>query len=92
MSVNKPMKDEMKKGFLVWYAWEVQKQLKEDIPLDHVKVDLTGTATKAKSASWIISSWQTLLERPIVAVNGFRKSGILDAITSVTTNWTLQLF
>ena len=89
VSINKPLKDEMKKRFQVWYADEVQKQLK-DVPVDQVKVDLTVaidltvTVIKDKCTNWIISSWQALQERPDVAINEFRKAGILDAITSVT--------
>ena len=83
VSVNKPMKDEMKERFQVWYADEVQKQLK-NVPVDQVKVDLTAAVMKDKCTNWIISSWQALQERPDVAINGFRKAGILDAITSVT--------
>ena len=75
ISINKPIKDEMKKRFQSWYAAEVQKQLK-DIPLGEVKVDVASTAIKTKSASWIISAWQALEGRPEVAVNGFKKAGI----------------
>ena len=83
VSSNKPMKDEMKKRFQVWYAGEIQKQLK-NVPVDQVHVDLTVAVIKDKCTNWIISSWQALQERPDLAINGFRKAGILDAITSVT--------
>ena len=76
------MKDELKKRFQTWYALEVQKQLKE-VPVDKVKVDVTASAIKTKSASWIISSWQAIEQRPEIVINGFRKAGILDAITFV---------
>ena len=81
VSINKPLKAEMKKRFQGWYADEVQKRLK-DGPVDQVKVDLTVAVIKDKCTNWIISSWQALQEH--VAINGFRKAGILDAITSVT--------
>ena len=82
ISVNKPMKDELKKRFQAWYASEVQRQLKE-VSVDKIKVDVTASAIKARSASWIISSWQAIEQRPEIAVNGFRSAGILDAITAV---------
>ena len=47
-------------------------------------VDLTAAVIKAKSANWMISSWQALERRPDIAINGFQKAGILDAITAVT--------
>ena len=72
----------MKKRFQGWYADEVQKRLK-DVPVDQLsEVDLTAAIIKDKCTNWIISSWQALQEH--VTINGFRKAGILDAITSVT--------
>ena len=82
--MNKPMKDEMKKRFQGWYAAEVQKQIMEGVAVDDVRVDLAAAVIKAKSANWMISSWQALEKRPEIAINGFRKAGILDAVTAVT--------
>lgn len=86
ISINKPVKDEMKKRFQSWYAAEVQKQLKE-VPLGEVKVDVAAAAIKTKSANWIISAWQALEGRPEVAINGFKKAGIYDAVTEVTKDY-----
>ena len=55
------------------------KQL-QTTPLSQVKVDVTLQVVKTPSATWIMSGWQALEKRPEVAINGFRKSGILDAI------------
>jgi len=55
ISMNKPMKDELKIRFQTWYASKVSKQL-EEVPVDTVKVDETATAIKAKSTTWIISA------------------------------------
>ena len=64
------------------YASEVEKQMKE-IPAEMVKVDVAMSNIKGRSASWIISSWQALQSRPEIAINGFRKAGILPAIEAV---------
>ena len=88
ISINKPMKDALKKKFQSWYAAEIQKQLKE-VPVDKVKVDLTAAAIKPKSACWFFSAWHSIEERPEMAINGFRKAGILDALTTVTRTKTL---
>ena len=85
VSLNKPMKDEMKWRFQIWYAEEVQKQLLDKVPLDQVKIDMPSSVIKNKSANWMISSWQTLQGQPEVAINGFRKAGILHAVDSVTS-------
>ena len=80
VSINKPVKDEMKKRFQCWYAGEVQKQLKAGT-LGEVKVDMAAAAIKTKSANWLISAWQALEEKPEIAVNGFKKA---DAVIEVT--------
>ena len=67
ISINKPVKDKMKRKFQIWYAAEVQKQLKE-VPLDEVKVDLTSAAIKSKSANWIISAWQALEQLSLIHI------------------------
>ena len=79
ISINKPMKDHLKTSFQQWYAQEVKKQL-EFVPLNQVKVDVGLQVIKSPSANWIMSAWQTLEKRAEVAINGFRKAGILDAI------------
>lgn len=51
VSLNKPMKDEMKQRFQVWYAEEVQKQLQDKVPLDQVKIDMPSSVIKNRSAN-----------------------------------------
>ena len=57
----------------------MKKQL-DTVALDQVKVDVGLQVVKNPNANWIISAWQALERRPEVAVNGFIKAGILDAI------------
>lgn len=38
---------------------------------------------KGRSANWIISALESIEARPAIAVNGFRKPGILDAVAAV---------
>ena len=59
ISVNKPVKDELIARFQSWYASEVKKQL-EVVPVYQVKVEVTATAIKSRSANWIISAWQAI--------------------------------
>ena len=79
VSVNKPVKDHLKTKFQHWYGEEVKKQL-DTVALDQVKVDVGLQVIKNPNANWIISAWQALERRPEVAINGFIKAGILDAI------------
>ena len=73
----------MKKRFQLWYAEGVQKQLRES-PTESVKFDVSAVAIKHKSVSWIISTWSEMQDRPELGINGFRKAGVLDAISSVS--------
>ena len=61
VSVNKPIKDDLKKSFHFhsWYANEVQEQLKS-VPVHEVKVDVSAAVFKTKSISWFISAWESL--------------------------------
>ena len=84
IAINKPLKDELKKQFHTWYASEVQKQL-ETTPVHDVKVDMRMTIIKAKSVRWFISAWQAIEARPEVAINGFRRAGILEAVRELSS-------
>ena len=84
ISVNKPIKGEMKKRYQMWYAEEVQKLLMET-PAGSVKVDLPAAIIKHQSGNWIVSAWNAIQDRPEIAINGFKKAGILDAILSLLT-------
>ena len=46
VSLNKPVKDEMKRKFQVWYAEEVRKQLQDNVPIDGVKVEMPASIIK----------------------------------------------
>lgn len=74
------MKDALKAEFQSWYATQVQKKLEEGSELN---IDTTMTAIKGLSLKWTISAWKSIEDRPIMAINGFRKAGILNAISSI---------
>ena len=80
ISITKPVKDEMKEKFQSWYAAEVQKQLKEV----HWERKKWMWLLLPSSANWIFLAWQALIGRREVAVNGFKKAGIYDAVTELT--------
>lgn len=84
LSINKPIKDGLRSSFQSWYANEIQKQIKDDPQLQHVKVDLSAPAVKTSSTKWLISLWESIIKgKPEMAINGFKKAGIYDAVTSV---------
>ena len=83
IAINKPMKDALKAEFQAWYAAQVQKKLEEGSTPDELSIDTTMTAIKGQSLKWIISAWKSIEQRPVMGINGFRKAGILDAISSI---------
>ena len=82
VAVNKPMKEELRRKFQLWYANEVEKQMKTT-PAEQIKVDVSLSNIKGRSANWVISAWQAIEARPAIAISGFRKPGILDAVHDV---------
>lgn len=77
------MKDALKAEFQARYAVQMQKKLEEGSALDELSIDTTMTAIKGQSLQWIISAWKSIEQRPAMVINGFRKAGIRDAISSV---------
>ena len=83
VAVNKLIKDEIRSRFQSWYADEVREQLQ--IQLVHeVTVDVSASVVKSRSLGWFASSWQSLAAGPTLAINGFKKAGIYDAVTEVS--------
>ena len=75
LSVNKPLKDEMKQRFQSWYAKKVQKQLASGIAIQDVKIDTRTSTLKPKSANWLMASLNSLAQKPEIVINGFKKAG-----------------
>ena len=60
----------------------MQQQLKT-VPLVNVKVDVTGGVVKNNSMNWFIHAWHALQAKPSIIINGYKKSGIHDAVAEV---------
>ena len=46
-------------------------------------MDVSTAVIKTKSVNWFISAWDSVRARPEIVINGFRKAGILEAVTTV---------
>ena len=86
VSVNKPIKDHLRRGFHSWYAGEVQKQLVSRAPLASVKVVVSASTIKAKSLHWFVLPWKSLKDRLEIIMNGFKKAGTYDAVNAAITD------
>ena len=75
MSFNKSVKEFLRGRFHEWYAAEVSQQLQsgEEVKL----VDLHLTRVKPLAATWLIQLMDYLKMHPEIAVNGFRRAGLL---------------
>ena len=52
------------------------------VPVHEVKVDVSAAVIKTKSVSWFTSAWESIQARPEIVINGFKKTGILDAVAA----------
>ena len=77
LSVNKPAKDFMKSKFQEWYGNIVCSQLEKGI---EETVDLRLSVMKPLTAQWTIDMFTYLESHPDIIINGFKKSGIVDAL------------
>ena len=77
---TEPFKDVMKKQLQLQYAGEAFELLKAS---KLVRVDVSASAVKHRSANWIMSTWKEIQDHPDIAINGFRNTGILHTISFV---------
>ena len=78
LSVNKPVKEFMRKKFQEWYAGEVLKQRDEGKEVS--PIDLKLSTLKPLGAQWLISLYDYLNSEQgtSIIVNGFKAAGIFD--------------
>ena len=77
LSVNKCIKDFLKKEFNAWYSQKVYEQSGEETP---VPVDLRLSVLKPLGAQWLINTFNYLVSNNDIIVNGFKASGISDIV------------
>ena len=90
LSVNKPSKDKLRKGFSAWYAEEVKKQMENGTQVDSVNVDMRMSVVKELSSRWIMSAYDYIRSSPDIIRNGFRKAGITSTIEDGIEAFQLQ--
>jgi len=73
LTVNKPVKDFLRREFRDWYAKQVWSQLDEDrIEL----IDLRLTTIKPLGAQWMTNAFDYIKSKPDIIKNGFSSAGI----------------
>ena len=78
LSVNKPIKDNLKTKFQLWYAGNITQQLKAKSTIE--PADLRLSIMKPLGAKWLIETVEEMKQRKDVIINGFCNAGIMDAV------------
>ena len=90
LSVNKPVKNHLKSSFQMWYASQIQAQIKKAPDSQLMPVDLHLSIVKPLHAQWLVKAYDYIKSRPEIIVNGFKTAGVLDKISYYTTNYTTK--
>ena len=77
LSINKPAKDFMKRGFQEWYANIILQQLENGV---EETVDMRLLIMKPLVSKWAIELYDYLSSRPDIIINGFCSAGIIDTL------------
>lgn len=82
ISVNKPVKEFLKKKFQEWYSNKISKQLEvEDVEAAQLKlIDMCLPIMKELGASWLVEMADYVAKNPQFIVYGFVKSGICQVL------------
>lgn len=83
LSLNKAVKDFLRREFQIWYSEKILSQLDEVDTPDSMQlqpVSLTGASVKSTSASWLVRMFDYIHSNPQLIVNGFIEEGIPQAI------------
>ena len=81
LSINKPVKDYLRREFEDWYASQINDQIQGDIEFAELKpVDLSMPVMRELSAKWLVGAVEYIKNNPSLVVNGFLHSGIIDAL------------
>ena len=81
ISVNKPLKAEIKRRFVNWYSDEVKVQLDSGIPIEEISIHMPISKMKPLAACWLVGAFDYLQQHEEFAVNGFKEAGIFDLLT-----------
>ena len=85
VSVNKAVKSFLRDKFSLWYAAEIKMQLDSGKSANEIVVDMKMSIVKEVSATWLEAAYYYMKDSESIIVNGFKKSGIFQAVTNPPT-------
>ena len=80
LSVYKPFKDKLRRGFSKWYTQKVANQLQDGKQPDNIHIDTRMSVVKELSCKRIMSAYDHICSSPEMIRKGFKKAGIISAI------------
>ena len=75
LSINKPVKDILKKEFHQWYTDETSAQGEQ-----YTAIKLPLSVMKPLGAKWLMKAFDHIQSQPTMIKNGFKAAGITDVI------------
>ena len=82
LSVNKPLKDHLRRSFQSWYSDEFSKQLQEGKEPEDIKVDTKLSIMKPLGTRWLTSAYDYLRSQTGIVRGGFSAAGIVEILES----------
>ena len=76
LSINKPVKEFLRRKFQEWYASQIASQLEADTQ----QVDMHLSIMKSLCARWLVAAYDYICANPTFIVNGFSAAGILELL------------
>ena len=80
LTVNRSCKPFLRDKAQTWYAEQVQVQIDKGIAPENVAVDLKISILKPLHARWVTQYYDHIRTNKDVVKNGWRRSGITDAL------------
>uniref|UniRef100_A0A8W8NWD5 Uncharacterized protein n=1 Tax=Magallana gigas TaxID=29159 RepID=A0A8W8NWD5_MAGGI len=80
VSVQKAVKNHLRKSFEDWHSNQIVAQLKDGEDSDVSPVELTMSKLKPLSATWLVQMYQHISNSPDIIRNGFKETGIANTL------------
>ena len=81
ISLNKAVKDFLRREFQVWYSKKLSVQLNKELESD--PINLTSATMKIEGAKWLVRMFEHMQQNPSLVANGFTHAGIPQALDNI---------
>ena len=81
LSINKAIKDFMRKQLMEWYSMKVMERLSNSTAEETTAIDFKLTTMKPLIMNWMIQLFDYLSTNPSIIQNGFKAAGITESVS-----------